>query len=109
MKKGMEIIRRILTILKTIILLLVTISCLNKEKQEILPVIDIENHIKSFETVKLTDIASRIDYVPLETNNNCLIGEIRNLIITDDRIFVIGLNSCRIFDRRGKFIGNAGS
>lgn len=85
-------------------------SCRNSKVEDLgIPTIDIENNINSFETVNLSTIAEEVEYIPLETNENCLVGEIRNLIVSEDRFFLVGLNFCRIFSRQGKFIGNAGS
>ncbi|MDR3250587.1 MAG: 6-bladed beta-propeller [Tannerella sp.] len=51
--------------------------------------------------LKLSDLAEEVEYVPLETNEKCLIGNIiPNPALTDEYIFVGNLQ----FDRKGKFI-----
>ena len=38
--------------------------------------------------MKFSDIFSKIEFLPLETNEKCLIGEISNLLIYEDYIFI---------------------
>lgn len=64
-------------------------------------------------TLSLSDVVESIEYIPLKTNDECLIGEIRrdeDIRISDNYILVAcsitGLNY--LFSRTGEFIGKVG-
>lgn len=48
--------------------------------------------------------------IKLETNNNCIIGKINNLIYHDHKFFILDRRAKRIlcFNEKGRFIGNVG-
>ena len=53
-----------------------------------------------------------IDFVKLETNDECLIGAISNIEVFDNRIFILDrrfTESLYVFDMNGKFISKIGS
>lgn len=54
----------------------------------------------------LSNLISDFRYIPLETNDNSLIGEIASLIFTDDKIFIHDrvTKAILIFDTNGKFL-----
>ncbi|MGL5682078.1 MAG: 6-bladed beta-propeller [Marinifilaceae bacterium] len=60
---------------------------------------------------KLNHEISNIVYLPLETNKDCIIGEISNIIYTKDYIFILDkMKQCiHQFDKNGKFIKHLGS
>lgn len=64
---------------------------------------------KELELTQVIDTTSYI-YIPLETKENCLIGEIRKVLIYDEFIFVFDrfTNSLYVFDKEGKFIRKIG-
>ena len=56
-------------------------------------------------TFKFTDIVKQVDYIPLETTEDCLLGERSNVErFTEDFIFVKSNGILFQFDRQGKFI-----
>jgi len=67
--------------------------------------------------LSLSDIVESIEYIPLETHTNCLIGIIRNnqdIIVSNNYILVYCSSTrlCHLFSRTGKFltkIGNRGN
>lgn len=58
------------------------------------------NDIKS----NMSDIIKEIEYVPLETNSECLIAGIRAWSLSDDNIIVMSEKTMLKFSRSGKFI-----
>lgn len=86
---------------------------------ESLAVIDVESAISSLqEELKLSDLASEVRYVPLETNDSCLIGRYPIVKICGDKLVVASsvvdnCLDCRdnilCFDRQsGKFLHDIG-
>lgn len=50
-----------------------------------------------------------IEFIPLETTDECLIGEsIRNIVITKSNIVIFDYEGCYRFDRKGKFLNKIG-
>jgi len=82
-------------------------SGIYKEVNQI-PVIDVASNVKSFRHINLSEVAESIEYISLETNKDYLVGKINDLIITDDRFFVVGPFSCNVFDLQGNFLCNIG-
>ncbi|MDL2244588.1 6-bladed beta-propeller [Parabacteroides sp. PFB2-10] len=110
--------------MKKIILLalIVLSSCvLNNKKNEVETVesnndtyiIDIDN-VKKEGIIKTSSLFKDVTTIPLETKENCLIGEISNIQITDDYIFVLDkkhAESLYGFHKNGSFFmkyGNVG-
>jgi hypothetical protein len=88
---------------QTVILLSVLVSlssyCWGQGEQ--LEVIELSKSNKFENELKLSDLAEDVEYVPLETNEKCLIGNrMPNPVLTDEYIFVGNMQ----FDRKGKFI-----
>jgi hypothetical protein len=65
-----------------------------------LEVIELSNSHRFENEFKLSDIAEDVEYVPLETNDKCLIGRVSNAVLTEEYIFYGNFQ----FDRKGKFI-----
>lgn len=60
---------------------------------------------------RLSEFVDSISYVPLETNDRCLIGSMDKLIVTDRYYYVIDketTSSIFCFDTKGKFIRKVG-
>jgi len=52
-----------------------------------------------------------VDFVPLETNDSCLIGQIFKVCYANDKIVVLDRNKSKqifLFDKNGKFINLVG-
>ena len=77
-------------------------------------VVSIDPERTSRGTLTLSDIIESIEYIPLETNNNCLIGDIidnRRVLLSENYILVgcYTSGSYFLFSRTGKFIAKIGS
>ena len=61
--------------------------------------------------VNLSSFANSIEYIPLETTDSSFIGQISQIQLTKDYIFVTDriLDRMLIFDRSGKFLNQIGS
>ena len=76
-----------------------------------LEVIDFLQQIGNYQQVYLSEFVTELEYIPLETSDNCLIGDgvqKENIIVTKSHIFVAGPNYCYAFGRDGKFITEIG-
>jgi len=66
---------------------------------------------KGLESVKASDIIEEVRYIPLETTSESLIGAYTNIIVHNDRIFILDWiisESLFIFDLNGKFLKKLG-
>lgn len=69
--------------------------------------VDFEQGVDIVKPVSLSQIASDVEYIPLETSSRSLVGKVwENLVLTDEYIFVFGGTNSGFFqfDRKGKFI-----
>ena len=79
--------------------------------------IGIEHHIDVYTAIQnkqqaltLSDFAEDIEFIPLETNDECLLDEdIMNVVVTRQDIIVYDLNACYRFNRQGKFMNRIGT
>lgn len=60
-------------------------------------------------TIGLNQIATKVEYIQLETTKDCLIGPDPNYYFTDSLIFVVQLDAVYKFSIRGKFLGKVAS
>ena len=56
-----------------------------------------------------SEVISDIEYIPLETTDQCLIGENLNVKISENYILVYSDPHCILFSRQGKYIRHIGS
>ena len=101
----------------TIVFCLLT-ACGHKSQiqapQEGLCVIDVESALADLQDgLKLSDFGSRVRYVPLETNDSCLVAAHPKALVTDDYVLVtsrIGTEHfVHAFERRtGRFVAKVG-
>jgi len=115
--------------MKTIIILLIAstiASCAHRKSQNTnegmmqkdpsdeLTVIQVENAISSSKDIyRLSDIAERIEYIPLEFTPECAVGNrIFQMYIASDDIFILtaqsGSNDLFRFHKNGKFLNKIG-
>ena len=67
-------------------------------------VVDIEASIDNFSIVKLSDYASDIRYIPLETSDSILIGGISNVMYERETIYILDYSGkIHLFDETGKY------
>jgi len=77
--------------------------------QEQSPEIDINKPNLGDKVLKLSDIAGNIEYIPLETNKNCLIKNINALELVGPYIYVSSPGQLLLFDTDGHFVRRIGS
>lgn len=69
-----------------------------------------ETLLKKKETISLSQIASNVDYIQLETKDDCLLwGGVKRYLFTDDFIFISNKDHILKFSREGKFIRKIGA
>ncbi len=71
-------------------------------------VINFEKSIGNEKEIKLSEIVSNIEYVPLETNKNALLASISKVAPTRDYIFLESRGNIYQFQRNGKFLHRVG-
>ena len=60
--------------------------------------------------LKASQFVEDIEFVPLETTDDCILDEfINKIVVTKDYIFAHDYNSCYRFDRKGKFLNKIGA
>lgn len=99
-KKNIE-----LTII--LVYLLSHISSCSENKQQI-EVIHIDKNIETG-NLPLSSFAKSIEYIPLETNDNCLLASVTGLYVNDSMIIVSDKEKLLVFDLSGKFIRKMGN
>lgn len=72
-------------------------------KAQQLDVIDIESVFNETIPLTLSEIATGVDYIPLEINNNCVLGDIYDVRISGDNMALISQKQVYLFDIQGKF------
>lgn len=70
---------------------------------------DLENAIKHPQNIYLNDLVSEVEYVPLETGPECMLGPIAKLAVTDSFIFISDVKKLLQFKKNGQFIKQIGS
>lgn len=93
-----------------LIVLITSCSSSNKEESEY-PIINVEQALKDFRIKNLSDYASSIRYVLLETTDECLVTNyINNIFLEDNKIFVYDNEPfLKVFDATtGKYLYNVG-
>ena len=58
--------------------------------------------------IDIYDIVDSISYIPLETSNNCLLGDIQCVKKDDDVFFVKDIKGIFVFDKEGRFKNEIG-
>lgn len=72
--------------------------------------INYETLLKKKETVNLSQIASNVEYIKLETKEECLLwGSLKKYLFTDNYIFISNKDHILKFSRDGKFINKIGT
>ena len=74
-----------------------------------LTVIDVAGAAAQQTELKISDLGTRISYVPLETNDSCLIGNKPHILVLKDHILVQSGNDVYSFDKEtGQFVSRIG-
>lgn len=91
-----------------IFIFLTFISCKGEvnesETKNTIKVFDLDDLNPTVDKLKLSDIAESIEYIPLETCDDCLLGNINGIKFTDEYVFIMGVGDIFQFDHHGKFI-----
>jgi len=74
------------------------------EKKESPNIIDFEEGLLNSKVVNLSDIAGKIEYIPLETTDSSLVGRIIKIIYEQDLFYVVSGSTIKIFDKSGKYL-----
>lgn len=67
-------------------------------------VIDVGSDVGKGRVVDLSEIASEITYIPLETNRNSFIGRSPVVSFENERIYVRSASITNVFDKSGKYL-----
>ncbi|NDV58098.1 DUF4934 domain-containing protein [Bacteroides sp. 519] len=71
--------------------------------------IDVVTGLQNLTALKASDFGTTIRYIPLETTDDCLIGNNPHINVLKDKIVVTTRSQCFVFDKAtGKFISSVG-
>jgi hypothetical protein len=89
------------------------LSCHTKiDKTESTLTIPIQEENFEKKRTKLSSLIKVVELIPLETNNDCLIGKINKIIISKNRIYILDKNRAKsvfVFNRKGQFVNKIAS
>jgi hypothetical protein len=94
-----------------IVIMLLLCSCKNEKNNEKITEVNLNNTYQKTYKINLSDLASRIDYIQLETDSLCLVGTFnqpnKQIKFFDNSIFI---NSGEIlrFNTSGKYMNKIG-
>jgi len=83
-------------------------DALNKDSIEDLSQINIESTMEKKDIIYLSQVASKVEYIQLETTSDCIIGRGPSFLFTDSLIFVSNRDHILKFSHSGKFLGRIG-
>lgn len=87
-----------------LLLFVLFIGCNNKQGVDTgtVNILDFEPH--DDESINLSQLSSSFEIVPLETSEDCLLGENTRIKICQNTIFILTQNSVLLFDTKGKYV-----
>jgi 6-bladed beta-propeller len=95
-----------------IIIFIILVSCKQHETQykKYLETIDLKMALTNRKEILLSQIASKIEYIPLETNEDCFIAEVTQLFTYKDKVIIYDQSQQKVllFNNNGKFINRIG-
>ena len=101
------------TFLVSLFILFLFGSCKSNKDQTVgdVSIIDIEQGVTNYKTIRLGDICSNIEYIPLQTDENSLTGRYWHYFINNGNLILPTNNhECLTFDiNNGSFIGKIGN
>ena len=81
----------------------------NNNEAKGLTAIDVESAAENLQELKLSQLGSTVRYVPLETNDSCLIGNRPSIMVLAEHILVQSNNNLYCFDKKtGRFLNSIG-
>lgn len=85
------------------------VSCSSTPQSAKLCTVDVAGAMENPAELKLSELASDVRYVPLETTDSCLIGANPNILLLDKQIVVYSNKECLLFNKAdGKFLCKLG-
>lgn len=87
-----------------ILIFLLGLSC-NQNRESEIPVVHISDRLFAPEELYVSDVASEMKIIQLETNDSCLVGKGRNFEWTEQGI-VLDDTGLKKFDTTGRFLGD---
>ena len=93
-----------------LIVSIITIGCNEKEEtiENKLVSIDVKAYVNSNDAISIKNEIEKIEYIPLELtdDNSSMIGQIMDITLTENYIFVLSDPTCGVlqFDIKGNFI-----
>lgn len=95
----------------TAILIFIVIGCKVNNHDSPERIIELTSNRPTDPVETFNDIIKSVSYVPLETNEKCLISKVSQLEITDSNIFILEGAENRVlrFSDKGKFLNEIGS
>ena len=87
-----------------ILIFLLGLSC-NQNRESEIPVVHISDRLFAPEELYVSDVASEMKIIQLETNDSCLVGKGRNFEWTKQGI-VLDDTGLKKFDTTGRFLGD---
>jgi len=84
--------------------LLLLFSCKQEKEVHSIPVLNLTEVLDGNKTIEFSDFVANIEMIPLETNEDILIGRISKVILSSEHLIVVHDNQCSVFDLQGNFI-----
>jgi len=80
-----------------------------KQKTNNVLTIDLYEAYQNRDNYPLSTVAESLEYIPIETNGNCLLGEsIKRIFITNNEIFIFDYHAVYHFTSNGKYVNKIG-
>jgi len=92
------------------VVLFLLLHCREEVNKTNIPIINLEKGLQKGGVIKLSDLCSSIEYIPLCTDDNSIIGSRPLLNILDGSFYITDNKSdnCKIFDSTGCFLNTIG-
>ena len=91
------------------LLIICLLSSANLILSQDLPVLNLSNALDNPTIISVSDFIESIEYIPLETTSESLVGNNPKIIVTDDYIITRTYRKCLVFSRdNGEFITELG-
>ncbi|HBZ24757.1 MAG TPA: hypothetical protein DEO54_00775 [Rikenellaceae bacterium] len=88
--------------------ILLSVSCINEgaDAESDIKTIDVAGAIGKGRVVQLSEIAESIEYIPLETNPNCLVAKLTwsSAIFEKEKFYIKFNHSIFVYDKKGGFL-----
>jgi hypothetical protein len=84
------------------------VGCGQNDNSGNLPVIDVVGNLGTYRQMTMSELIEEVEYIPLETALNFMVGRTDHLIVTDSRIYIGGFDHLYAFTREGKFVSDVG-